>query len=226
MAKLASIVSGAPWYSVLLACMLLQLVLAPVFQASSVGLNGERALGTITLLAALFAVRARGLAILVLLPTLALQVLADHSANSDVLNIAVALRLVFMCFVFGLILWRVLHERRVTSDIVAGVACAYMILGVAWGDLYVLVEQWRPGSFEIPDTFVSAAHGGVRAAFTYFSFITLTTVGYGEVHPTDSSTGALCIAEAVIGQLYLAIMISRMVGLYISDRAETSEDSD
>ena len=221
----ASLASRMPWYSVLLACMLLQLILAPIFQASAIGLNGERVLGVITLLAAVLAVNVRVLAIIIVLPTLAFQVVADYSTSAYALNMAVALRFVFMWFVFGLVLWRVLHARRVTADIVAGVACAYVILGIVWGDLYVLVEQWRPGSFDIPDGFANASHGGLRAVFTYFSFITLTTVGYGEVHPTDSSTGALCIAEAVVGQLYLAIMISRMVGLQISDRTGAIENS-
>ena len=52
----------------------------------------------------------------------------------------------------------------------------------------------------------------------YFSFATLTTLGYGDIRPTDAAAGSLCAAEAFIGQLYLAIMIARMVGLYTSQR--------
>jgi len=60
--------------------------------------------------------------------------------------------------------------------------------------------------------------GDLRSALMYFSFATLTTLGYGDIHPTDAAAGSLCAAEAFIGQLYLAIMIARMVGLYTSQR--------
>jgi len=53
----------------------------------------------------------------------------------------------------------------------------------------------------------------------YFSFATLTTVGYGDIHPNNPATGSLCAAEALIGQLYLAIMIARLVGLYAAQRS-------
>ena len=58
----------------------------------------------------------------------------------------------------------------------------------------------------------------LRAALMYFSFSTLTTLGYGDIHPTDPAAGGLCAAEALIGQLYVAIMIARMVGLHTSQR--------
>ena len=207
-----------PWFGILLTCMVLQLMLAPVFAGSPLGLQGERMLGAATLVAALFAVKARAIVALLFVPTLLLQIAADYSTSAYALTVAVALRLVFMCFVLALVLWRVLHERHVTGDIVAGVACGYMIIGVIWGDLYVLIEYWRPASFEVPTSFVGA--DDLRTAFTYFSFITLTTVGYGAIHPMDARTGGLCVAEAIVGQLYLAIMIARMVGLQLSNRPD------
>jgi hypothetical protein len=126
--------------------------------------------------------------------------------------------LLFLCYVVAILVWRVLRDRIVTLDTLACAACAYIFLGVVWGDLYVLVEYWRPGSFNIPSSFAIGPERDLRAALMYFSFITLTTVAYGTIHPTDPGVGMLCAAEALIGQLYLAIMIARMVGLHIAER--------
>ena len=53
-------------------------------------------------------------------------------------------------------------------------------------------------------------------ALTYFSFVTLTSVGYGDIHPNDAGAGGVCAAEAIVGQLYLAIMIARLVGIWVT----------
>ena len=81
----------------------------------------------------------------------------------------------------------------------------------------MLLEVLHPGSFDIPPSW-RAGPAGMVAALIYFSFITLTTVGYGDIHPSWPGAGGLVAAEAVVGQLYLAITIARLVGLHISRR--------
>jgi hypothetical protein len=127
-----------------------------------------------------------------------------------------ALRLTFLLYVVGLVVRRVLTDRAVTLDTVAGAACAYMLLGLVWGELFLLLEIWRPGSFHLPPTWTQDSMRGLRSTLMYFSFATLTTVGYGEIHPNEPAAGSLCAAEGLIGQLYLAIMIARLVGLHTS----------
>jgi hypothetical protein len=94
-----------------------------------------------------------------------------------------------------------------------------MLLGLIWGDLFIMVEQWLPGSYEVPSSFLLGPAGDNRAALIYFSFITLTTVGYGFIHPNNAGAGGLAASEAIIGQLYLAVTISRLVGLHIANRS-------
>src|SRR5262249_13238592 len=140
------------------------------------------------------------------------------SETTAVAAAAEAFRLLFLSYVLGLVVWRVVRDRIVTFDTVAGAACAYFLLGVVWGELFLLVERWRPGSFAIPAGWMVGPGRDLRAALMYFSFATLTTLGYGDIHPTDPGGGSLCAAEALIGQLYLAIMIARMVGLQTAQR--------
>ena len=100
-----------------------------------------------------------------------------------------------------------------------GAACAYTLLALVWANIYVLLEVLRPGSFNIlPSWLMGAPHDPV-AALAYFSSITLTTVGYGDITPAWPGAGGLAAAEAIVGQLYLAITIARLVGLHASRRA-------
>jgi hypothetical protein len=122
----------------------------------------------------------------------------------------------FFSYGTGLIVWHILRRPEVTTDTIAGAACAYTLLGMVWGNLYIVLELLRPGSFAIPPSWRMGPSGDPGTALLYFSFVTLTTVGYGDIVPLWPGAGGLAVAEAVVGQLYLAITIARLVGLHIS----------
>lgn len=105
-----------------------------------------------------------------------------------------------------------LKSREVTSEILFAAVCVYLLIGLAWGSLYVLLEFIAPGSFI--DTSDQIEINAPR--FLFFSYITLTTVGYGTLVPATDQARSIALLEAVIGQLYLAIMVARLVGLHIS----------
>ncbi|HEY5141327.1 MAG TPA: ion channel [Methylococcales bacterium] len=102
-------------------------------------------------------------------------------------------------------------ENEVTIDLIMAAACAYILLGLVWAHAYFLVEIFHPNSFKGSENM-----GDDIWNFIYYSFVTLTTVGYGDILAVTKSARALSILEAITGQLYLAIMISRLVGLYAS----------
>jgi hypothetical protein len=78
------------------------------------------------------------------------------------------------------------------------------------------LETIQPGSFSAGE--ILEQHQ--RIAFTYYSFVTLTTLGYGDINPLSPQAGTLAILEAIIGQLYLAVLIARLVGMHISQSRE------
>ena len=129
----------------------------------------------------------------------------------------VVLRLVFYAYIAVGIIRHVLRDRTVTMDAIAGAACAYMLLGMVWMHLYLLIELAHPGSFDIPAGFL--VRGDPTIALGYFSFVTLTTLGYGDIHPSTAAAAGFCAVEALVGQLYLAITIARMVGLELAGRS-------
>ncbi len=119
----------------------------------------------------------------------------------------------FLLLVLVSVLGDVLRARRVTADTVMGAACVYILMGVAWGYLFDIVEWLEPGSFVLSAD--ALADSAVRSAqLTYFSFITLTTVGYGDITPLTPAARVFSMVEGLIGQLYIAILIARLVGLH------------
>jgi voltage-gated potassium channel len=88
---------------------------------------------------------------------------------------------------------------------------------VLWGALFALLESMIPGSFSggMLDQAVSTADR--MQSFVYFSFITMTTLGYGDIIPQTQGAGALCQAEAIVGQFYMAVLVARFVSMYGSE---------
>jgi voltage-gated potassium channel len=122
---------------------------------------------------------------------------------------------------FAFALYGILHAilaRQISGDAVFGAVCGYVLLGIIWSLLYLAVETGAPGSFQMPssESTVAAADGLDAGAFTYFSFITLATVGYGDVTPTTPLARTLTWTQAVAGQFYLAVLVAGLVGLKVA----------
>ena len=100
-------------------------------------------------------------------------------------------------------------ESKVTQDLIFAAICAYLLIGLLWAYAYYFLEQARPGSFKAAEAMVGDLWG-----FFYFSFVTLTSLGYGDIVAASRPARSLVIVEAVVGQLYLATLIGRLVGAY------------
>ncbi|QDV47645.1 Ion channel [Stieleria neptunia] len=111
----------------------------------------------------------------------------------------------------------VFGEGPVDANRIIGAISIYFLIGLAWAFLYALIELIDPGSFQsnASSTFGETRPGFV-AEFIYFSNVTLTTLGYGDVTPVSRPARMLATLQAMIGQLYVAIVIARLVGLQIS----------
>jgi voltage-gated potassium channel len=121
---------------------------------------------------------------------------------------ATILQIIAFGFIAYHILGYALRGGRVDAEKVAAAVCVYLLIGVMWHYTYVLVDSLIPGSFN------SAVLTGKD--HLYFSFITLSTLGYGDITPVNGPARALAYTEALVGQLYLTILVARLVGLYIA----------
>jgi Ion channel len=105
----------------------------------------------------------------------------------------------------------VLGEGRVDGERICAALCVYLLAGIAFGGFFATLEATAPGSLSGP------APIELDDAI-YFSFVTLATLGYGDITPVAAAARALAVLEAVFGQLYLAVLIARLVSLYARER--------
>ncbi len=102
----------------------------------------------------------------------------------------------------------------ITRNRLVGALCIYLLLGVTWAILFGFVEIADPDAF----SYQGVEPGDPLEAFLYYSFVTLTTLGYGDVTPLHPVARTLAYLEAVIGQLYLAVLIATLVGRLVASR--------
>jgi hypothetical protein len=123
--------------------------------------------------------------------------------------------LVFIVFLIGNLLHFILRARHVNAEVLCAGISIYLLLGTAWMFAYLLVSDFSPGAFAFtagPET--GQALNGFNAY--YFSFITLTTVGFGDIVPISHTARMLAATEATTGTLFMAVLIARLVSLYSS----------
>lgn len=109
----------------------------------------------------------------------------------------------------------VMGSGKVTWDKIYGAVCAYLLFGYAWTFAYSVIEAAQPGSFV---SLTSPAPNDVVSRvmeLRYFSFVTLATVGYGDIVPHRPAARTLALLEAILGQFYLVALVGRLVGLHI-----------
>lgn len=109
----------------------------------------------------------------------------------------------------------VYREPKITADGVFAAMCGYVLLGVAFGHVYCIVEVVAPGSFKMDD---SLTRSDEHLALTYFSFITLATVGYGDVLPVKLLARSVATVEAVVGQFYIAVLVADLIGKRLAQK--------
>jgi len=121
------------------------------------------------------------------------------------------LAILFISFIATVILPYLFTEDEITSDVIMGAICVYFLIGLAWAFIFFTLELFQPGSFQMPQ-----GQGIDLSHFSYYSYVTLTTLGYGDITPISTQARSLALLEAIMGQLYLAILVARLVGIHIA----------
>jgi Ion channel len=104
--------------------------------------------------------------------------------------------------------WRILHHKRVTTQTVLGALCIYILIGLVFANFDYGVQLVSGNSF-----FAQPGHHG-PADFAYFSYITMATVGYGDLSPATGLPRTNAVLEALMGQIFLVVLVARLVGMY------------
>lgn len=204
--------------SVLVAELIL-IVVFPFTAGLGLGAHVFRLLGVLLFCVALYTVLGRGrtskIAIVLGSPPIALAIANTLVPMKYVQEAALGLGGLFLLFITGMFIRAVLMEASVTTDTLSGAVSAYLLTGIAMGLIYGCIELLSPGSFR--ETFASEKVIS-PPDLVFFSFTTLTTVGYGDIVPWHGPVKSLAIIEAVVGIMYPAVLIARLIGLHSGQR--------
>jgi hypothetical protein len=110
---------------------------------------------------------------------------------------------------FPVTLSRVLHHRRITLETVLGALCSYVLLGLLFAFVFLAVNEFVAASFFVQP----GPHS--QSEYVYFSFVALTTLGFGDLSPAVGLPQALTVLEALIGQVFLVTLVARLVTLWV-----------
>ncbi len=121
------------------------------------------------------------------------------------------LAILFTGYTAAVILSYLFTEDEITIDVIMGAICVYFLIGLAWAFIFFTLELFQPGSFQMPQ-----GQGIDLSHFSYYSYVTLTTLGYGDITPISTQARSLALLEAIMGQLYIAILVARLVGIHIA----------
>jgi len=151
------------------------------------------------------------MALVIAVPALLLEGVS-HFLSSEAIEITKRIVFaLFLAYILIIILSHIFREKEVTEDLITGAVCAYLLLGILWTFVFYFLELAKEGSFSLAKTLREDV-----GPFLYYSFVTLTTVGYGDIVPLTAPARSLAVLEAVTGQLYLAVTIARLVGVHAS----------
>ncbi len=213
-------------YSYLLAFMLVQLVFSPWTETGGARGRIVSILAAGAVLAALYSISGgrkvwiAGIALAI--PAFLHRVTASPDLRGYIPLIGLGLSIFFDVFITVFILREILGHDDITSQTIFGALCAYLTCGYAFAHLYMLLVHLQPGSFVLdPHLF---RHSNVtQADLTFYSYSTLTALGANGISAAAPYARCISMIEAILGVMYLTVLLGRLVGLHVSQRITTSQ---
>ena len=129
---------------------------------------------------------------------------------------ALAITVVWISYAVFILIGHLFQRRDVTVDTILGAVVTYLLAAVAFMMLFQVIELQSPGSFRGLADNIHQDRTALSDTMMYFSLVCMTTIGYGDIVPVSDVARPLAVIEGVFGQLYLAVMIARLVGLHIA----------
>ena len=145
-------------------------------------------------------------------PSLVLIVITFKSENVTLDWMTFFFLLALYLYIIRLMLTLIFNAKDITVDTIGLALCTYVLIGAIWVLFYTPVVAMDPNAFTVP----IHSGEGVFHTLTYFSYVTLCTLGYGDISPVSNLARNLAVLEALTGTLFLAVLISRLVGSYVS----------
>jgi hypothetical protein len=145
---------------------------------------------------------------------------ADHPAWRWSRTLELLTLVPLMGMLAGGILAFVMRQRTLTLDSIFATIAAYLLIAGLFTQVYMCLLTWDPASFSLPVDIAGRPVHMLHSDMTYFSLVTLATVGYGDIQPVTSTARMLSMIQAVTGQFYIAVVVAIFVGTYASQRRD------
>jgi len=144
--------------------------------------------------------------------------------NPLLTQIEIIFRILFFGYILCVLILGVFRAKRVTTNIIYGSICIYLLMGLTWAFIYSFLELTHPGSFNSALTVFQAnadPREGLTLRLVYYSYVTLTTLGYGDITPVTPPAQLIASMEAITGQFYLAILVARLIGMHLFEASKS-----
>lgn len=209
--------TSAKGFRQLLICLLAYLFFTPFIpQGSYVASLVVQGFLTVTLLYAALAVQKkqnqRSIALSVMSVALVFHWLGVFQLVPYSAEAGLVLFIVFYALLIFAFTKQLLRSTHVNSGVIMGVLCLYLIIGLMWGSAYTLLQHTYGNAFS--GTLLENADTSQVHIFNYFSIVTQTTLGYGDITPQIPEAASLCQMQAIVGQFYTAVLVAWLVGMY------------
>jgi Ion channel len=195
---------------------ILLVVLFPYLEEPGLPVIVFRLLGALAFVSAVYAVSDKPVqwitALCLMIPAAVLNTMLVFRPERKIAVSALICTILFLAFTIVSLLRAVVRSQCITHDTIYGSLNVYLLIALAWGTAYLLLETMQPGALYI-DTVRHPHHTVDWFDCMFYSFVTLTTIGYGDIVPITAQARSLSILEAVSGVMYVAVLIARLVGL-------------
>ncbi len=202
--------------------LMLFFVLNPFFVDSTEDMTVFGILFTLTLFFSVYIIkhRSRFLIIGIIFATLSLighWTLLFITQNKEVFVLDYIVTIIFFMIITTAVLNYVLEDKKITSSTIFGAICGYLLIGLTWSFVHLIIYTLSPDAYTM--TKGLSNNPDVRVLhFIYYSFVTLSTLGFGDISPVSSAARTFSWIEAISGQIYLTVWIAQLIGLHIAQK--------
>lgn len=213
-------------FFILLICLFGALIIPPYFDSYEIFTIISKVVISVVLFAAVYAVielkRLWFIGAILLVPTL-LSIWVEQiiDQNRFVFYVDNLTKIGFFGFIGYHFLRYILSCKTVTTNVIYASMCLYLMLAFIWAAIYANIHMFYGNAFNFSNDYLAgavASESQSMSTFTYFSFVTLSTLGYGDITPINRVAGAWVAVEAMIGQFYIAIIMARLVSLHAANK--------
>jgi hypothetical protein len=209
----------------LLVTLVLMMIVTPFLENFRYGGILEVMLLTLVLIMAVVAIgvssRMRNIAIILAIPAVAGKWISHFRPDLLPVEVSLLAGMLFVGFVIVHLLRFTLSAPRVDIEVLSAAISNFLMIGLFWVFAYDLAALMVPDSF-VFSTGPAASHTMNGFNGFYFSFVTLSTIGYGDITPLSPVARMLAIVEAIVGMFYMTVLVARLVAMYSAGRTESS----